>query len=176
MCPNNGHMWHDACPASMAPAVSLDLAPNLWCVCNSVGDTQSVAMNFYIWASNCMDTERTSCLAAHFELAEKKIKCESVDDNTKLGCVYVNVMGEFTVASWHWWHLTTCCSRLFDISIIAWHTRHVTIGTPPCGNCWYGGGTSPGPIDETVVWSKPPTFGDIGSVRKQKQIVVYFYC
>lgn len=48
-----------------------------------------------------MDTERTSCLAAHFELAEKKIKCESVDDNTKLGCVYVNVMGEFTVASWH---------------------------------------------------------------------------
>lgn len=69
---------------------------------------------------------------------------------------------EFTVASWHWWHLTTCCSRLFDISIIAWHTRHVTIGTPPCGNCWYGGGTSPGPIDDTVVWSSP-TFGYIVS-------------
>lgn len=74
---------------------------------------------------------------------------------------------KYTVASWHWWHLTTCCSRLFDISIIAWHTRQVTIGTPPCGNCWYGGGNSPGPIGETVVCSSL-TFGYIVSASRKK--------
>lgn len=55
-----------------------------------------------------------------------------------------------TVASWHWRHLTTCCSFLLEISIIAAHTRHVTIGTPPLVACWNGGGTSFGPIGETV--------------------------
>lgn len=72
-CPNNGHMWRDACPASMAPAVSLDSAPNLWFVCNSVVGTQFSAMNFYIWASNCMDIERISCPAEHFGWAENEL-------------------------------------------------------------------------------------------------------
>lgn len=61
-----------------------------------------------------------------------------------------NIITIFTVASWHWRHLTTCCSFLLDISIIAAHTRHVTIGTPPLVACWNGGGTSFGPIGETV--------------------------
>lgn len=42
-----------------------------------------------------------------------------------------------TVASLHWLHLTTCCSLFCVMSIIAWHTRHVTIGTPPVpGGTW----------------------------------------
>lgn len=63
---------------------------------------------------------------------------------------------EHTVASWHWLHLTTCCSFLLEISIIAAQTRHVTIGTPPLGVFENGGGTSPGPIGDTVVWSSAP--------------------
>lgn len=74
MCRNNDHMWHGACPASMAPAVSLDLAPNLWFVCNSAEGTQFFATNFYIWANNCMDIERISCPAEHSELAENEME------------------------------------------------------------------------------------------------------
>lgn len=33
-------------------------------------------------------------------------------------------------------HLTTCWSLLPDISIIAWQTRHVTMGTPPLLAVW----------------------------------------
>lgn len=55
-----------------------------------------------------------------------------------------------TVASLHWLHLTTCCSLFNVMSIIAWHTRHVTIGTPPVPGTWYGGGRSSGPIAEVV--------------------------
>lgn len=41
-----------------------------------------------------------------------------------------------TVASLHWQHLTTCWSRFPEISIIAWQTRQVTIGTPPAVGPW----------------------------------------
>lgn len=58
-----------------------------------------------------------------------------------------------TVASLHWLHLTTCCSLLRVMSIMAWHTRHVTMGTPLCWACWYDGGNSSGPTEDTVVWS-----------------------
>lgn len=53
------------------------------------------------------------------------------------------------VASLHCEHLTTCCSFFHEISIKAWQTRHVTM-TLLCCSCWYGGGTSSGPIEEAV--------------------------
>lgn len=79
--------------------------------------------------------------------------------------------GMFTVASWQIWHLTTCCSRLLDISIMAWQTRQVTIGAPPWG-CWYDGGTSAGPIGETVAWSSTPSLNAVsgGEWVKVEQI------
>lgn len=54
------------------------------------------------------------------------------------------------MASLHWQHLTTCWSLLPEISIIAWQTLQVTIGMPPWMADWYGGGSSSGPIVETV--------------------------
>jgi hypothetical protein len=61
-----------------------------------------------------------------------------------------------TVASEHSLHLTTCCSRLFEMSIMAWQTLQVTMGTPPCEAAVYGGGNSSGPMGDTVAWCPPP--------------------
>lgn len=72
-----------------------------------------------------------------------------------------------TVASLHWLHLTTCCSRLPEMSIMAWQTLQVTMGKPPWLADWNGGGNSSGPIGETVFtfdWTF--TFGWISSARK----------
>lgn len=41
------------------------------------------------------------------------------------------------------------------MSIIAAHTRHVTIGTPPLAACWKDGGTSLGPIGDNVTGTAP---------------------
>jgi hypothetical protein len=58
----------------------------------------------------------------------------------------------FTVASLHWLHFTTCCSRFQEMSIMAEQTRQVTIGKPRSSfEDVYGGGSSSGPMDDVVV-------------------------
>lgn len=64
---------------------------------------------------------------------------------------WIKLFWERTVASLHWQHLTTCWSLLPEISIIAWQTLQVTIGIPHWLPDSYGGGTSSGPIADTVL-------------------------
>jgi len=54
------------------------------------------------------------------------------------------------VASLQELHFTTCWSFFPDISIMLLHTLQLTMGTPPA-NVLYGGGSSSGPIGDTVV-------------------------
>lgn len=64
----------------------------------------------------------------------EKEKFEHFLSTEKLNRIFCLIIR--TVASLHWLHLTTCCSRFQVMSIIDWHTRHVTIGTPPpCELC-----------------------------------------
>lgn len=77
-----------------------------------------------------------------------------------------------TVASLHFPHLTTCCSRLLVMSIMSWHTRHVTIGTPDWVAWWYGGGNSSGPIDDTVACATPATKTNILFKRKKIRVCI----
>lgn len=81
---------------------------------------------------------------------------------------------EHTVASLHWLHLTTCCSLLPEMSIIAWQTLQVTMCTLPW-LAWYDGGSSSGPIGDTVLigtWTSSPAKQDIllSSHRDQQQV------
>jgi hypothetical protein len=45
---------------------------------------------------------------------------------------------------------------LFEMSIMAWQTLQVTMGTPPWEAAVYGGGNSSGPMGDTVAWCPPP--------------------
>lgn len=77
-------------------------------------------------------------------------------------------MYKHTVASLHWQHLTTCWSLLPEISIIAWQTLQVTIGMPPWVADWYGGGSSSGPIVDTVL-----TVDWDSSANEQRQLISF---
>jgi hypothetical protein len=46
------------------------------------------------------------------------------------------------VASVQLGHLTTCWSRFPEMSMAAWHTRHVTMGEPPLTELYVGGANS----------------------------------
>lgn len=74
------------------------------------------------------------------------LSCRSINNKRKKKQVL-----SFTVASLHWQHLTTCWSLLPEMSIIAWQTLQVTMGMPPWVADWYGGGSSSGPIGDTVL-------------------------
>lgn len=76
--------------------------------------------------------------AAHVLLAWGSIP-NGLQGETKTKVLIVVVVcckNLLTVASLQWVHLTTCCSRLVVMSIMFWHTRQVTMGTPPVPLLW----------------------------------------